>query len=120
MGGASPFRTWASLCEDLERLGDGPGDTVMAHAALSTVGSTLNGPDAVIGGLLVAVGRDGTVLTYTDWDSRYDEVLGPDGRVPEEWRPYISPFDPRTSKAARGNGASPESLRTWPGARPSG
>ena len=91
----------------------------MAHAALSTGGSTLNGPDAVIGGLLDAVGRDGTVLTYTDWDSRY-EMLGPDGRVPEEWRPYISPFDPRTSRAARGNGASPESLRTWPGARPSG
>jgi aminoglycoside 3-N-acetyltransferase len=92
----------------------------MAHAALSRVGPMLNGPDAVIGALLDAVGRDGTVLAYTDWDARYDELLGPDGRVPEQWRPHIPPYDARTSRAARGNGALPEFLRTWPGARRSG
>jgi aminoglycoside 3-N-acetyltransferase len=92
----------------------------MVHAALSRVGPMLNGPDAVIGALLDAVGGDGTVLAYTDWDARYDELLGPDGRVPEQWRPHIPPFDARSSRAARGNGALPEFLRTWPGARRSG
>jgi aminoglycoside 3-N-acetyltransferase len=120
MGGASAFRTRASLSEDLERLGVCSGDTVMVHAALSKVGPLLNGPDAVIGALLDAVGRDGTVLAYTDWDARYDELLGSDGRVPEEWRPHIPPYDARTSRAARGNGALPEFLRTWPDARRSG
>lgn len=92
----------------------------MAHAALSRVGRLLNGPDAVIGALLDAVGRDGTVLAYTDWDARYDELLGPDGRMPEEWRPHIPPYDAQTSRAARSNGALPEFLRTWPAARRSG
>lgn len=120
MGAASAIRTRASLRDDLERLGVRPGDTVMVHAALSRVGPMLNGPDAVIGALLDAVGKDGTALAYTDWDARYDELLGPDGRVPEEWRPHIPPYDARTSRAARGNGALPEFLRTWPGARRSG
>lgn len=120
MSGASSFRTRASLRDDLERLGVRPGDTVMAHAALGSVGPMLNGPDAVIGALMDAVGSDGTVLAYTDWDARYDELLGPDGRVPEEWRPHVPPYDARTSRAARGNGALSEFLRTWPGARRSG
>lgn len=120
VAGAGSFHTRAGLREDVQRLGVRPGDTVMAHAALSKVGPMLHGPDAVIGALVDAVGRDGTVLAYTDWDARYDELLGPDGRVPKEWRPHIPPFDARTSRAARGNGALPEFLRTWPGARRSG
>ena len=120
MGGGTSFRTRAGLRADLERLGVGPGDTVMAHAALRTVGPMLNGPDVLIGGLLDAVGAAGTVLAYTDWDARYDELLGPDGRVPEAWRPHVPPFQARASRAARGNGALPEFLRTWPGARRSG
>jgi aminoglycoside 3-N-acetyltransferase len=120
MDDAAKFRTRAGLRADLERLGVGPGDTVMAHAALSRVGRMLNGPDALIGALLDATSRDGTVLAYTDWDARYDELLGPDGRVAECWRPHVPPFDPAASRAARDNGTLPEFLRTWPGARRSG
>ena len=58
MGKGASFRTRADLREDLERLGVGLGDTVMAHAALSKVGPMLNGPDALIGALLDAVGKD--------------------------------------------------------------
>lgn len=93
---------------------------VMVHAAMSRVGRLLNGPDALIGALLDAVGRDGTVLAYTDWDARYDELLDADGRVPIEWREHIPPFDPVASRAARENGALAEFLRTFPGARRSG
>lgn len=119
-----PFRTRTGLRADLERLGLRPGDTVMAHAAVSRVGPLLNGPDALIGALLDATAAEtaggGTVLAYTDWDARYDELLEPDGRVPEAWRPHVPPFDPARSRAARDNGALPEFLRTWPGARRSG
>jgi len=114
------FVTRAQLRADLERLGLRAGDTVMAHAALSRVGRMLNGPDIVIGAMLDAVGLDGTVLAYTDWDARYDELLDADGRVPDAWRPHVPPFDPAASRAARDNGALPEFLRTWPGARRSG
>jgi len=60
------------------------------------------------------------VLAYTDWDARYDELLEPDGRVAQAWRTHVPPFEAAASRAARGNGALPEFLRTWPGARRSG
>lgn len=112
----TPFVTRADLADDLRTLGLQPGDTVLAHGALSKVGRMLNGPDIVIGALLDAVSPAGTVLAYTDWDARYDELLTPDGRVPERWRPHIPPFDRRSSRASRDNGALPEFLRTWPDA----
>jgi aminoglycoside 3-N-acetyltransferase len=115
-----PFRTRADLRADLERLGLQPGDAVLAHGALSGVGRLLNGPDALIGALLDAVSPGGTVLAYTDWDARYDELTGPDGRVPDEWREHVPPFDAAASRAARDNGVLPEFLRTTPGARRSG
>ncbi|MDP9240530.1 MAG: aminoglycoside 3-N-acetyltransferase [Actinomycetota bacterium] len=120
MDGSGPLRTRAGLRADFERLGVRPGDTVMAHAALSRVGRMLGGPDTVIGALLDATSPGGTVLAYTDWDARYDELLGSDGRVPEAWREHIPPFDRAASRAARDNGVLPEFLRTWPGARRSG
>jgi aminoglycoside 3-N-acetyltransferase len=114
------FVTRAALRADLTALGLRPGDAVLAHGALSRVGRLLNGPDAVVGALLDAVSPGGTVLAYTDWDARYDELLDADGRVPDEWREHVPPFDPATSRASRDNGALPEFLRTWPGARRSG
>jgi len=113
----TPFVTRAQLADDLRALGLQPGDAVLAHGGLSKVGRMLNGPDIVIGALLDAVSPAGTVLAYTDWDARYDELLTPDGRVPEHWRPHVPPFDRRASRAARDNGALPEFLRTWPNAR---
>jgi aminoglycoside 3-N-acetyltransferase len=108
------------LREDARRLSLEPGDTIMVHASLSKVGRLLNGPDAVIGALLDAVSPAGTIMAYTDWDARYDELLDAEGRVPEEWRTDIPPFDPRRSRAARDNGTFPEFLRTWPEALRSG
>ena len=115
-----PFITRADLRSDLEKLGLRPGDAILAHGALSRVGRLLNGPDAVIGALLDAVSPTGTVLAYTDWDARYDELLDAEGRVPEQWRPHIPPFVAEASRSARDNGVLPEFLRTWPGARRSG
>lgn len=105
---------------DVERLGVGPGDVVMVHAAMSRVGRSLNGPDCLIGALLDATAPGGTILAYTDWDARTDELSAPDGRVAEDWRAHVPPFDPAASRAARGNGVLAEFLRTWPGARRSG
>ncbi len=116
----APFLTRADLRADLTALGLRLGDAVLAHGALSRVGRLLNGPDAVIGALLDAVSPGGTVLGYTDWDARYDELLDADGRVPEPWRPHVPPFEAAASRSARDNGALPEFLRTTPGARRSG
>lgn len=115
-----PFRTRASLRCDLQALGIGSGDMVMVHAAMSRVGRLLNGPDALIGALLDAVGPSGTILAYTDWDAAYDELLDGNGCVPPEWRDHIPPFDPAVSRASRDNGILAEFIRTTSGARRSG
>jgi aminoglycoside 3-N-acetyltransferase len=120
MPDAALFRTRASLRRDVEQLGVRPGDIVMVHAAMSRVGRLLNGPDALIGALLDASSPGGTILSYTDWDARYDELLDADGRVPDEWRPHVPPFDPAASRAIRDNGVLAEFIRTSPGARRSG
>jgi aminoglycoside 3-N-acetyltransferase len=117
---ASPFLTRAGLAADLAALGLRPGDTVMVHAAISRVGRLLNGPDAVIDALGDAVGPDGTILAYADWDASYEELLDAEGRVPEAWRAHVPPFDPGRSRAVRDNGVLPEFLRTTPGAERSG
>lgn len=115
-----PFLTRAGLAADLAALGLRPGDAVMVHAAISRVGRLLNGPDAVIEALRDAVGADGTVLAYADWDASYEELVDTQGRVPEAWRAHVPPFDAWRSRAVRDNGVLPEFLRTTPGARRSG
>lgn len=113
-------RTRAALREDLHRLGVGPGDAVMVHAAMRKVGPLLNGPDALIGALADAVGPEGTILAYTDWDAAYEELLDEAGRVPAAWRAHVPPFDPAASRAIRDHGVFAEFVRTTPGARRSG
>ncbi|WP_037381995.1 aminoglycoside 3-N-acetyltransferase [Sinorhizobium americanum] len=120
MAPTTHFHTRASLRDDLKNLGVQAGDMVMVHAAVSRLGRLLNGPDALIGALLDAVGSAGTILAYTDWDGAYDELLDEDGRVLAEWRVHIPEFDPAASRANRDNGVLAEFVRTTPGARRSG
>lgn len=112
----SSFITRQALCDDLKQLGIAPGDTLMVHAAVSRVGPLLNGPDALIGAIIDAVGEHGTLMAYADWDARYEDLLDENGTVPEQWRPHIPPYDPLCSRAIRDNGVFPEFLRTTPGA----
>lgn len=93
---------------------------VMVHAAMSRVGRLLHGPDALVAGLLDAVGTEGTIVAYTDWDGAYEDLLDAEGRVPAAWRERIPGFNPRTSRAIRDNGILPEFIRTTPGAHRSG
>jgi aminoglycoside 3-N-acetyltransferase len=116
---APPFTRFA-LCADLVRLGVGRGDLVMVHAACRQVGPVLGGPDAIVDALCDAVGPDGTIMAYLDWDAPWEDLVDADGRVRPEWRPHVLPFDPARTRAARENGTLPEFIRTTPGARRSG
>ncbi|MFN3047235.1 aminoglycoside 3-N-acetyltransferase [Pseudomonas alloputida] len=116
----SSFVPRAALAAELAELGLASGDAVMVHAAVSKVGRLLDGPDTIIAALSDAVGPEGTVLAYADWEARYEDLVDEDGRVPPEWRNHIPPFDPQRSRAIRDNGVLPEFLRTTQGARRSG
>jgi aminoglycoside 3-N-acetyltransferase len=111
-GDAPAFLTAADLAADLARLGVVQGDMVMVHAAMGRVGDLIGGPDTLIDALLAVVGREGTLIGYTDWNARYEDLLDADGRVPDAWRPHIPPFDPLSSRAIRDNGTFQEFLRT--------
>jgi aminoglycoside 3-N-acetyltransferase len=104
------MHTRRSLRRDLEGLGLTSGDAVLVHAGLRSVGPILGGPDSLIAALRDAVGPDGTILGYADWQGE-DEILA-DAALRDD----IPPFDPLTSRCIRDVGAFPELLRTTPGA----
>lgn len=114
------MRTRGELATDLRALSLAPGDMVMVHAALRRIGPVLGGGDAVIGALGDAVGPDGTVAAYADWEADYEDLLDEHGRVPMWWRPHVPPFDRAWSRAVRDNGVFPELLRTSRGTVASG
>ncbi len=105
-----------AIAADLARLGIAAGDLVMVHAACRAVGPVMGGPDGIIAGLRRAVGPDGTIMAYLDWEAAWEDFIDADGRVPDVWRPHVVPFDPARTRAARDNGALAEFLRTTPGA----
>lgn len=95
----------------------------MVHAALRSVGRVVSGADAIIAAIRDAIGRDGTLLVYTDWEADIWELHeDPDDlslvtmSVPEDRKGEVLPFDPAASRAIRDNGALPELVRTLPGA----
>lgn len=114
------MRTRGELAAELHALGLAAGDLVMVHAALRRVGPVLGQGDAVIGALLDAVGADGTIAAYADWEADYEDLLDAHGRVPMWWKPHVPPFEGEWSRAVRQNGLFPELLRTTRGAVASG
>lgn len=115
--------THRRLTADLRALGVEPGDILMAHASLRSVGPVVAGADAIIRALREAVGPDGTLMVYTDWEA---DIWDVDETPPElsfsvatirsGTRDDVLPFDLAASRAARDNGALMELVRTLPGA----
>jgi aminoglycoside 3-N-acetyltransferase len=104
----------------LRAIGMETGDAVMLHAGMRAVGPVLDDPDTLIGAVLDAIGAEGTLLTYVDWNAQYPDAVDAEGRVPESLKSGIPPFDPRSSRACRDHGVIAEFIRTWPGAFRSG
>lgn len=98
--------TRESLTTDLRRLGIRDGDTLMVHASVRSIGAIDGGVETLVGALLDALGKAGTLVAYVDW-----EIGDAD---PHRGDPPV--FDKRTSRAARDYGILPEVVRTWPGA----
>jgi aminoglycoside 3-N-acetyltransferase len=100
-------RTVEVTSEDVARaareVGIEAGDTVFFHSSLSSMGTVVGGPDAVIDGFLDAVGPEGTVAvpTLCNWKQ------GEQHLVFERWDPETSPSYV---------GAITEALRKRPGA----
>ncbi len=96
--------TQGDVAAALRGVGVVPGDTVMFHSSLSSMGWVVGGTDAVIDGFRDAVGPGGTVAVpaLCNWAS------GEKALVFERWRPGASPSYV---------GAITEALRTRTGAK---
>lgn len=107
------------MAEGFRRLGVAPGDTIMLHASIRSVGAVAGGPDQIHLALKDALTSDGTILMYASCPEHYDEV-GLGHLTTEQERDLLEklpPFDPLTARSARDNGALVELLRTYPGSK---
>ncbi|WP_017589811.1 aminoglycoside N(3)-acetyltransferase [Nocardiopsis ganjiahuensis] len=112
-------RTAASLTLHLNHLGVRPGDTLLVHTSLRSLGWVCGGDQTVVRALLDAVGPAGTLVVPTQTMDNTDPSGWSDPPVPEAWWDTIraeSPaFDPAITPSAY-MGRVPERVRTWPGA----
>lgn len=115
--------TAESLAENLRRCGLAEGQTVIVHLAMSKLGWVVGGAEAVIMGLLAAVGSSGTIMMVTNNGSNTDPAEWHYPPVPESWwqliRDHTPAYNPQTTPT-RGMGVVPELFRTWPRAIRSG
>ena len=107
------------LSADFRALGVAPGDTVMVHASVRSVGEVAGGPDQIHLALGDALTAGGTILMYASCPQYVDEIgrgtLSAEQEA--ELLEKLPAFDALTARSARDNGALVELLRTWPGAR---
>ncbi|MDG9714931.1 aminoglycoside N(3)-acetyltransferase [Streptomyces sp. DH10] len=114
-----PLVTRDTLRTQLSELGVRPGETLLAHSSLSSLGWVNGGAVAVVQGLLDALGQEGTLVVPTQTGDLSDPALWGNPPLPPEWwaaiRATMPAYDPRITPT-RGVGVVPETVRTWPGA----
>lgn len=111
-----PLTTEDDIYEGVRDLGVAPGDTVIAHVAMSEFGFVAGGATAVVDALRRAVTDEGTLVMPTMTKQCADPRHWPDDRF-EEYRDEIiealPPFRPEVTPA-RGMGVVPECFRNYP------
>ncbi|MFF7354613.1 aminoglycoside N(3)-acetyltransferase [Streptomyces filipinensis] len=114
-----PLVSRDTVATQLRALGVEPGEILLVHASLSSLGWVNGGAVAVVQGLLDALGPTGTLVVPTQSADLSDPAVWGNPPVPEEWwdriRATMPAYDPLVTPA-RGVGVLPETVRTWPGA----
>ena len=102
--------TRQSLSSGLDRLGLGPGDLVMVHASVRSVGPVIGGPDEIHRAVVDAVSPDGTMMMVTGCPDGFDDVGRGKLSAAEEAQilAHQPAFDPAAARADRSNGTLAE------------
>lgn len=109
--------TRSDLIPELQAIGVEPGQVVMLHTSLSSIGYVIGGADAVVLALLEVLGEHGTLIALASWDhAPPDSDRGWTAAVRDAYRRDPPAFDVHVSACARYVGRAPERIRTWPGA----
>jgi aminoglycoside 3-N-acetyltransferase len=105
---------------DLRRLGLRPGQVVLVHTSLASLGWVAGGAQAVIEALLELLGPAGTLAMPAHTGQLTDPATWRNPPVPAAWhraiRRAMPEFDPARTPS-RHMGAVAELFRTWPGVR---
>lgn len=116
-------RTRESLRADLRGIGLRPGDVVLVHASLSSLGYVCGGATAVVQALLDVLGPAGTLVVPTQTATNRDPSTWTDPVLDKgSWatiREHLPAFDPAVTPSVN-MGAVAEQVRTFPGAKRSG
>jgi aminoglycoside 3-N-acetyltransferase len=99
--------TRATLRQNLAQLGVNRGDLLVVHASVRSVGGIVGGVNVLAQSLFDAIGGEGTLAAYVDFEPFYEDDDNPAD---------IPVFDKRIAHAARDHGVLHETLRNWPGA----
>ncbi|MFH9554070.1 aminoglycoside N(3)-acetyltransferase [Streptomyces sp. NPDC051445] len=114
-----PLVTRDTFAAELRALGVEPGEILLVHSSLSSLGWVCGGPVTVVRGLLDVLGPDGTLVVPTQSGDLSDPALWSNPPVPAQWweriRASMPAYDPLITPAL-GVGVVPETVRTWPGA----
>ena len=107
-----------SLASDLESLGVIPGQTILVHGSLSSLGWVCGGPPAVVDALTEVIGEDGTIVMPTHSPGNRDPSNMDHPPVPDSWydtiRDAMPPYRPDATPT-QGMGAIAECFRSYPG-----
>lgn len=114
-----PLCTTTTISREARELGVEGGETLLVHSSLSSLGWVSGGAEAVILGLLDAVGEEGTLVFPTFSGHNSDPALWQFVELPEDWiqtiRATLPAYNKHTTHTRR-VGIVPETARTWPGA----
>jgi aminoglycoside 3-N-acetyltransferase len=97
------MHTREQLAGDIRKLGIDPGDTVMLHASIRSVGEVAGGPDQIHLALKDVLSPQGTLLMYAGCPLYCDEV-GSGILTKEQEQEIIEKlpaFDPLTARSPR-------------------
>lgn len=107
----------SEIADGFRGLGLHPGDVVMVHASVRSVGEVAGGPDQIHLAIKDAITVAGTMMMYAGCPEYVDEVgrgVHP-GSKELEILEKLPPFDPLAARAARDHGTLVEFFRTFPG-----
>jgi aminoglycoside 3-N-acetyltransferase len=105
------------LVEDFRKAGISPGDTLIVHSSMRTIGWIVGGAVTVIEALMEAVSDQGTLVMPTQSTDNGEPSRWRAPPVPEEWwkiiRDELPPYNPVTTPT-RKMGIIAETFRKYP------
>lgn len=106
------------ILDALAQAGVKPGQAIMVHTSLSSLGFVCGGAQVLIEALLESVGPEGTIMMPTQSWKNLDPAAGVHWQEPEQWWQLIRDNWPAYDKAitpTNSMGAVAEMFRKWPG-----